>query len=115
MKQMIAPLVLCLALSPALAQEVAPPPAAEEDGLSLMERGAKLLFRGLMSEMEPALDGMAEAMAEMKPAVQALAAMIDDLQNYHAPEKLPNGDIIIRRKLPTEIAPVVPRGPEVDL
>ena len=31
-----------------------------EDGFSLMEEGAKLLFRGILNEMEPALDEFSE-------------------------------------------------------
>jgi hypothetical protein len=34
--------------------------------------------------------------------------MIGDVRNYHAPEMLPNGDIIIRRRVP---AP----APEIEL
>lgn len=86
---------------------------AEEDGPTLMERGAQMFFEGLMQEMEPALDdlrGMAEDIepafrefwSEMGPAFAQLLGQIDDLSNYHAPEMLPNGDIIIRRKTPLE-------------
>jgi hypothetical protein len=34
--------------------------------------------------------------------LRELSAMIGDIGNYHAPEMMPNGDIIIRRKLPGE-------------
>lgn len=101
-------LALCLAASPLAAQET-PAPEAEE-GTSLMEEGAKLFFRGLMSEMEPALNDMQSALDEigpkldeLKPQIMELIAMIDDFQNYHAPEKQPNGDILIRRKTPEEL------------
>ena len=112
-------LALILAAAPALAQEAAPTPTpapgAEEDGFSLMEEGAKLLFRGLMSEMQPAIDEMGQAMEEMGPALEGLGeeigpkirqliAMIDDFKNYDAPVMLPNGDILIRRN-----APLVPK------
>jgi hypothetical protein len=39
--------------------------------------------------------------------------MIGDLRNYHPPEKLPNGDIIIRRKTPAEI--LTDRGEDIEL
>ncbi len=77
-----------------------------------MEQGAKLLFRGIMSGMEPAIDDMGRALTEMQPALKDLMAMIGDLDKYHAPEMLENGDIIIRRKLPWELAPATP---EIDL
>lgn len=103
----IAALSLCLAAAPALAQE------EEDEGFSLMERGAQMFMEGIMREMEPAmrdLKGMAKDMQpalrnfveEMGPAFADLMGQIDDLSNYHAPEMMPNGDIIIRRKTPLE-------------
>jgi hypothetical protein len=99
MKQIASPLILCLVLG------VTPAPVSAQDtqsdtkeGLSLMERGMKLLFEGLLSEMEPALGEMAEAMKQLEPMARDLAEMIGDVRNYEAPEQLPNGDIIIRRK-----------------
>jgi hypothetical protein len=44
--------------------------------------------------------------------------MIGDFQNYEAPVKLPNGDILIRRKPDAPVTPLAPRpGPngEIDL
>ncbi len=86
----------------------APLAAQEKEGPSLMEQGAQLFFKGLMEEMEPALDeleGMAQEMepyleklsAEMGPALKDLMDEVDDWSAYHLPEKLPNGDIIMRR------------------
>jgi hypothetical protein len=96
---------LALSLTPAMAQE-----ADTDKGLSLLEEGAGLLLRGLMSDMEPAMQDMAEAFAEAEPMLRDLMAKMDDLTNYHAPEVLPNGDIIIRRKLAVEL-----ESPEIEL
>ncbi|WP_323766179.1 hypothetical protein [Marinovum sp.] len=106
-------LAACLAL-PAAAQQ-----AEEEDSFNLMEEGARLFFRGLMDEMEPALrelEGMAREIEpnlrsfvrEMGPALRELMTEVEDWSAYHPPEILPNGDIIIRRKTPQEMldAPV---------
>jgi len=102
-----AALVLTLGAMPAAAEE-APPSTGE--GFNLIEEGARIILRSLMDEVEPRLkemhDGLGEAMDEMGPALQKLAEMIDDIRNYEAPEVLPNGDIIIRRKRPE--APAVP-------
>lgn len=95
--------VLGLAAAPLAAQET------EEEGLSLMERGAKLFMEGIMKEMEPAIDefqGLAEEMGpalrqfanEMGPKLSELLDEVEDWNAYQAPEMLPNGDIIIRRK-----------------
>ncbi|MDJ0823215.1 MAG: hypothetical protein QNJ09_15580 [Paracoccaceae bacterium] len=117
MKQ-FAPFLIALSLSttPALAQE-------QEEGLSLMERGAQLFFRGLMDEMEPVLDGLEGMAREMEPALRdfaqqmgpALRDLMDEVEDwsaYHPPEVLPNGDIILRKKTPQEMAE--PQG-EIEL
>lgn len=117
-------LALCLVAAPVFAQDASPEPKAEGDGFSLMEEGAKLVLRGLMSEMEPALDEMGKALSEMEPALQELGpklkeliAIVDDFRNYEAPVKLPNGDILIRRKPPVLPQPDFAPGPngEIDL
>lgn len=113
MMRVVYPLMVCLLASPAVAQEAAPiPPGEVEEGFSLMEEGAKLLFKGLMSGMEPAMKDMGRALTEMEPALRDLMAMMGDFGNYHAPELQENGDIIIRRKTAVEM---LQKGPEVDL
>jgi len=99
---------MCLA-APLAAQE-----EGEDNGLTLMERGAQMFFEGIMREMEPAmkdLEGLAERMGpevkrfvdEMGPAFADLMEKIDDFSAYHPPELLPNGDIILRKKTPGEM------------
>ena len=107
MKQIaIIPLILCLSVPPALAQDADAP--QDDDGFSLMEEGARLFMRGIMSEMEPALDEMRKSLDELGPAFAefaqavgpafaALLDQVDDIRHYEAPEIMPNGDIIIRR------------------
>ncbi|WP_145110491.1 AAA+ family ATPase [Cereibacter sediminicola] len=110
MKRIATILALCLVLTPAQAQEgpgLAPDEEMEE-GFSLLNEGAKLLFRGLIDRMEPTMRDMGEAMGELQPALRDLLAKVDDLRNYEAPERLPNGDIIIRRK---PDAPPLPEAP----
>lgn len=121
-------LAVCLAAAPAAAQESAPETSEEEDGLSLMEEGARLFFRGIMSELDPALrelEGLTRELEpavrdfarEMGPALRDLLGRVEDWSAYHPPEMLPNGDIIMRRKEPLEEPPAEreePSGP-VDL
>ncbi len=76
-----------LSTLPAAAQDAEPEPVPEQ-GLDLMGEALKLFMRGLMQEMEPAIDD--------------LSGFLDNLDAYHAPEVLPNGDILIRRKTPVE-------------
>jgi len=93
----------CLILLPGLA-------VAEEDrGLTLMERGAQMFMEGILKEMEPAIDNFGDLADQMGPALKnfaeemgprlgALMEEVEDWSLYEAPEILPNGDIIIRRK-----------------
>lgn len=110
---------LCLVAAPALAEDAPAQPKAEDDGFSLMEEGMKLVMRGMISEMQPTLDEMGKALQEIEPhlrelgpKLQQLIALIDDVKNYDAPVMLPNGDILIRRKVPLvpKIGPRLP-GP----
>ncbi len=119
-----APLALIALLALPVQAEETPKPDAQK-GLSLMEEGARMLLRGLMSEMEPAMEdlkGLAEDMQpalrqfvdEMGPAMTDLLGKIDDVTAYHPPEMLPNGDIIMRRKVP--LLPDAPQeGNEIEL
>lgn len=91
--------VICISLA------LTPTVAAAEDssidrGFSLLEEGTALLLEGLLAEIEPQLEELKSALGE--------------LNAYHAPEMLPNGDIIIRRKDPVEIEPPLEEG-EIDL
>ncbi|APE42883.1 hypothetical protein BOO69_05190 [Sulfitobacter alexandrii] len=119
----LAPLALLICLPLAVhAQE-----DEGERGLSLMERGAQMFMEGIMKEMAPAIDeleGLADDVApalrsfadEMGPKLAEILEQVKDWSVYEAPEMLPNGDIIIRRKPdapmeepaePTEPAPQI--------
>jgi hypothetical protein len=92
---------LCLCL-PAAAQEPGDAPGDIGQGFGLLEEGARLMLRGLMAEVGPMLDGLEGAFS--------------DLSAYHAPEILPNGDIILRRKLPlVPEEPGTPPGEDIDI
>lgn len=101
--------------------------AEEDQGLTLMERGAQMFLEGILKEMEPAIEefgGLADEVGpalrqfadEMGPKLIDLLGEIEDWSVYQPPEVLPNGDIIIRRKpehplvppeTPTEPAPQI--------
>ena len=80
-------------------------------GLSLMDRGARLLLRGMIAGVEPRLRQLVD---EMGPVLRDMRGALGDLNAYHAPEIQPNGDIIIRRKVP--LVPLAPgAGGETEL
>jgi len=87
-------------------------------------------MEGILKEMEPAIDELSELTDQMGPALKSFAdemgpkltellAEVEDWAAYEAPEVLPNGDIIIRRKEPLpEVAPQEPPAepaPQIDL
>lgn len=78
-------------------------PAAADDGGDELRQGAELLKRGT----ELLLQGL---MQELAPALEQLRDRIGDLSMYYPPEILPNGDIIIRRKVPLSPPLGVPGG-----
>ena len=112
-------LTLLLSAAPLAAQEPLldqPAPGEDSESFRLMEEGARTFLQGLMGEVEPALEGlqgMTEQMrpalrdfvAEMGPAFRDLVTEVEDWSVYQAPEILPNGDIIIRRREQPEIGP----------
>ena len=113
MTRILYPILLSLFVTSAAAQEAVPaPPGEGQEGFSLIEEGARLLFKGLMSSMEPAMADLGRALSDMAPALRDLMAMMGDIGNYHAPEMLENGDIIIRRKTAVEI---LQKGPQIEL
>lgn len=114
MKQIIAALVLSSIAVPALAQDPAP-----DRPRNFLEDGAQGLLRDFFSEIEPRMRDFAQEieprlrdLAEgLAPLAEDLSALMDDLQMYEAPVRLPNGDILIRRK-PEPPPADTPRAPE---
>lgn len=76
-----------------------------EEGFNLMEEGARLFFRGLMGEMDQAIIELEVLVEDLTPFLEELAVVMDDINAYELPEVLPNGDIIIRRRVPLEVPP----------
>jgi len=111
MKHIVLPLTLAVLIS-------FPIQAQEDQEPNLMEQGMELFWEGLRQEMAPTLDelrllaeelgpSMRGFLSEMGPALAEIANQVEDWSTYELPEILPNGDIIIRKKL----APVDPDQP----
>lgn len=100
MKRFALPVALLLCAAPVAAQDVEP------EGPGLFERGAELMLRGLLDQLGPAIN-------DVEAAMMVLGRVVEELGGYEAPEILPNGDIIIRRRdgeegLPPEDLPTDP-------
>lgn len=72
-----------------------------------LERDLGPLFRDLERDVAPLLEGLGR---RMEPYLRDLAEMLGDLNRWEAPEILPNGDILIRRRP----APPPDQPPESD-
>ncbi|MBM7069555.1 hypothetical protein [Actibacterium sp. 188UL27-1] len=98
-------LLAALSTSAAIAEEQS---GDMSEGMGLIERGAMMFFRGLADEIEPDMDKMMEELEpalrgladNIEPAFRELADMVGEMNMYHPPERMPNGDIILRRKTP---------------
>ncbi|WP_199260428.1 hypothetical protein [Paracoccus binzhouensis] len=111
MRNLLFPASLCAALlaSLAVAQDYEPPladepppsdiPAPPSDSL---EGGLENFMRNLLNEAEPHLDrlgrDLGDTLGSVAPVLQDIGKLMDDVRNYQAPERLENGDILIRRR-----------------
>ncbi|WP_460274968.1 AAA+ family ATPase [Celeribacter sp. ULVN23_4] len=89
-------LITMLMASPLAAEET--PPSEGSEGWNMLREGSRLLLEQLFEDMGPALED--------------LEGFVDDLNAYEAPEILPNGDILIRRKPDRPLTPPQEPGPE---
>ena len=108
MKTHLAPLALAMSLvaAPAIAQE--------EPGF--FERGITGFMQQFFDDAGPeggqiARD-LATALDRMGPVLRDMATLVDDIGNYHAPERLENGDIVIRRREGAPPPPELGERPE---
>lgn len=117
MTRALTSLAVCIALaSPVAAQGQ----GETERGFDLLREGSRLILEGLMDDMRPMLEEARPFFEEeMLPFLESLGSLIDDLSAYEMPERLPNGDIIIRRSpdhpWPDPDAPVVGEDGDVEL
>ena len=107
-----------------LSVALAAPAAAQEEseterGFDLLREGSRMILEGILEDMRPMLEEARPFFEEeMLPFLESLGALMDDMTAYEAPERLPNGDIIIRRSpdrpWPTP-EPEVGEGGDVEL
>ena len=107
------PVALGLA-SPAITQEAEPP----RDGIDRFFDGLRDGMDGALGALEDWTEefgpAMKSFMEEMGPALSEMMDEVKDWSRYEAPEMLPNGDIIIRRKPEPPEDPALPESPEAE-
>lgn len=80
------------------------PPALTEDTLA---EAFNDLFAKITPKLQDITKDMGQAMQLMAPALADLAALVDDIDHYDRPERLENGDILIRRKADAPPPPAI--------
>ena len=79
-----------------------PPPSSAAPKDDSVPGGIDTILQNLLNRAQPHLEGLARDLEstfdELSPAFQELSGLIDDIGNYETPERLENGDILIRRK-----------------
>ena len=73
-----------------------------ESGGDLFERGLDRFMQNMLKEAEPHLERLGRDLGDtvnsLRPVLGDIGALMDDVKNYQAPERLENGDILIRRR-----------------
>ncbi|MFV0411077.1 MAG: hypothetical protein ACK5LJ_15675 [Paracoccus sp. (in: a-proteobacteria)] len=97
---------------PLPAQEWRMPPAApggKTGSAAPLEQGIEGIMNQMFQQMMPHFDAIGDELQatvnELAPALRELSSLVDDFANYQAPERLPNGDIILRRRADAPPAP----------
>ncbi len=96
------PLLLAAALAlPVQAQDQPAPPTedtpAEDTPAPMLEMFERML-RGFMTEIEPQMRELERGLEALEPEIQGFLDRMRGMAQYHPPEVLPNGDILIRRR-----------------
>ena len=73
-----------------------------------IDKAMNQLFNRLQPHLNALGDELANTMNEFTPALNEISGLIDDIGNYERPERLENGDIIIRRR--ADAPPPPPMG-----
>ncbi|MBR3370191.1 MAG: hypothetical protein IKG52_06130 [Rhodobacteraceae bacterium] len=94
-----APIVFCacLAIGPGLHASDAPDPPEAGQGDSVFGLIDRML-RGFLEDVDPHMRKLDRDMQALEPEMRRLFGQLRDMVDYHPPEMLPNGDILIRRR-----------------
>ena len=116
MRHFIVPVLVCVLSLPATtvqADDSAPPAQESTPLLDLFDQ----MLRGFMREAEPQMRELERGFEALEPEIQRFLDRMQGLAQYHPPEVLPNGDILIRRRQAEEVPEDVPPGesPSEDL
>ena len=87
---------LCIAIS------LSSPVTAEDETMTDLFKQLEDLSKNAQTFLENWVEDIGPKLEDLDPTLEDLAEKLGDLNAYHAPEVLENGDIIIRRKAPSD-------------
>ena len=90
---------------PVLAQDDGVPPIVEEENAPQLFDLFERMLRGFMRDVEPQMRELERGFSELEPELQRFLQQLRDMTQYHPPEVLPNGDILIRRRGTDDVPP----------
>ena len=98
-----AALILSVGLASPLSAQAqdAPAPDSQQETVPLSDLFERLL-RGFLAEVEPQMRELERGFSAMEPEIQRFLEQMRGMTQFHPPEVLPNGDILIRRRQSTE-------------
>ncbi len=70
------------------------------------------LMQKFLDRFAPQMEQLNDGLTAMEPELQEFMGKMRDMVQFHPPEVLPNGDILIRRRQPSDPVPPsdVPEG-----
>ncbi|WP_146257640.1 hypothetical protein [Roseinatronobacter thiooxidans] len=105
MKATLWTFALCALMAvPVQAQEEGARPDAQDSTPQIFDLFERML-RGFMRDAQPHLRELERDFTALEPELQRLLQNLRDMTQYHPPEILPNGDILIRRRQGGDTAP----------
>lgn len=72
-------------------------PTEEPSAAPLLDFFERML-RGFMTEIEPQMRDLERGFEALEPEIQGFIDRMRGMAQYHPPQVLPNGDILIRRR-----------------
>ncbi len=105
---------LALHLSTAQAQSSPDTVPSDETGAPTVLERLDRFLRDFLADVEPQLRDFEQGLSALEPELQRFLSELRGMTQYHPPEILPNGDILIRRRHPDPADEDAPDTSETD-
>lgn len=111
MRRYILPVLLATSLALPLQAQDRPVPHGDDAPATPLFDFFERMLRGFMTEVEPQMRELERGFDALEPELQGFLERLRGMTQYHSPEVLPNGDILIRRREAESDTPPDPDQP----